>query len=81
MVREFTDHGGAAMEVVSGSHTPAQYAEFGAVARRFGLAASRGSDFHGPGESRHDLGSLPPLPATLEPVWRDWPEANPQGRP
>ena len=58
-----------------GSHTPDQYAEWAAVAQRFGLAASRGSDFHGPGESRHDLGSLPPLPKSLTPVWHDWPEA------
>jgi 3',5'-nucleoside bisphosphate phosphatase len=74
LVQEFRDHGGLGIEVVSGSHTPAQYVEFEAVARRFGLVASRGSDFHGPGESRHDLGSLPPLPASLEPVWREWPE-------
>jgi 3',5'-nucleoside bisphosphate phosphatase len=74
MVQEFREHGGTGIEVVSGSHTPAQYIEFEAVARRYGLDASRGSDFHSPGESRHDLGSLPRLPPTLEPVWRDWPE-------
>jgi len=34
--------------------------------------ASRGSDFHGPTESRFDLGSLPPLPPGLTPVWHDW---------
>lgn len=75
LIGEFRDAGGTAIEVVSGSHTPPQYAEFAATAQRFGLAASRGSDFHGPGESRHDLGSLPPLPAHLQPVWHDWPEA------
>ena len=75
MIGEFRDAGGTAIEVVSGSHTPAQYTEFTATAQRFGLAASRGSDFHGPGESRHDLGSLPPLPRQLRPVWHDWPES------
>ena len=75
MIREFCDAGGEAIEVVSGSHTPNQYAEFAATAQRFGLMASRGSDFHGPGESRHDLGSMPPLSKTLRPVWHDWPEA------
>jgi len=75
LIREFIDAGGEAIEVVSGSHTPDQYGEFAATAQRFGLAASRGSDFHGPGESRHDLGSLPPLPASLRPVWHDWPES------
>ncbi len=74
MIREFCDAGGEAIEVVSGSHTPSQYSEFAATAQRFGLMASRGSDFHGPGESRHDLGSMPPLPKSLRPVWHDWPE-------
>jgi 3',5'-nucleoside bisphosphate phosphatase len=74
LIRGFRDAGGTAMETVSGSHTPDQYGEFADTAKRFGLDASRGSDFHGPGESRHDLGSLPPLPAGLRPVWHDWPE-------
>jgi 3',5'-nucleoside bisphosphate phosphatase len=76
MLDEFRDAGGEAIEVVSGSHTPEQYGEWAAVAQRYGLAASRGSDFHGPGESRHDLGSLPPLNRQLRPVWQDWPEAH-----
>ncbi|NDP60959.1 MAG: phosphatase, partial [Oxalobacteraceae bacterium] len=29
-------------------------------------------DFHGPGESRVDLGALPPLPPSVTPVWADW---------
>jgi predicted metal-dependent phosphoesterase TrpH len=37
--------------------------------REFGLAASRGSDFHSPDESHTDLGTLPLLPGTLTPVW------------
>jgi hypothetical protein len=40
-----------------------------APAKEFDLLASRGSDFHSPDESRIDLGGLPPLPATLTPVW------------
>jgi len=39
------------------------------MAREFGLAASRGSDFHSPDESHTDLGKLPALPADLTPVW------------
>lgn len=72
LIGQFTDAGGEAIEVVSGSHTPAQYLEFARVALRHGLAASRGSDFHGPGEGRVDLGGLPPLPRTLSPVWHRW---------
>jgi hypothetical protein len=39
------------------------------MAIEFGLAASRGSDFHSPAESRTDLGRLPMLPGKLTPVW------------
>lgn len=69
---EFIDLGGKAIEVVTGSHTPDQYREYADVARRFGFEASRGSDFHAPGESRTELGSLPPLPSDLKPVWERW---------
>jgi predicted metal-dependent phosphoesterase TrpH len=75
LMREFCDAGGQAIEVVSGSQAPGQFAEFAQTAIRFGLCASRGSDFHGPNESRHDLGSMPPLPKAVTPVWHDWPEA------
>lgn len=69
---EFIAAGGEGIEVVTGSHTRAQYAEFAALARELGLLASRGSDFHGPDESEIDLGRLPPLPDDLRPVWYDW---------
>ena len=69
---EFIDLGGKAIEVVTGSHTPDQYAEYAAVARRFGFEASRGSDFHAPGPDSIAPGSLPPLPSDLKPVWERW---------
>ena len=69
---EFRDCGGAAIEVVTGSHAPEQYLEFARSAREFGFLASRGSDYHGKGESKADLGTLPPLPDDLKPVWHDW---------
>ena len=66
---EFKAHGGRGVEVVTGSHTAAEYVEYAAVAKEFGLAASRGSDFHSPDESHTDLGTLPYLPGDLTPVW------------
>ena len=66
---EFKAHGGRGVEVVTGSHTAAEYVKYGETAREFGLAASRGSDFHSPGESHTDLGRLPYLPGELTPVW------------
>ena len=66
---EFKQHGGQGVEVVTGSHTAAEAVRYADMAREFGLAASRGSDFHSPDESHVDLGKLPPLPADLTPVW------------
>ena len=66
---EFRQHGGQGVEVVTGSHTAAECATYAGMAREFGLAASRGSDFHSPDESHTDLGTLPPLPGDLTPVW------------
>lgn len=71
LLSEFKDLGGEAIEVVTGSHSPEQYRQFAALATRFGFAASRGSDFHGPRESA-ELGSLPPLDPQLRAVWADW---------
>ncbi|WP_076999309.1 3',5'-nucleoside bisphosphate phosphatase [Variovorax sp. KK3] len=66
---EFKEHGGRAIEVVTGSHTTAEYTEYADKALEFGFAASRGSDFHSPDESHCDLGQLPLLPGKLTPVW------------
>jgi predicted metal-dependent phosphoesterase TrpH len=66
---EFKAHGGQGVEVVTGSHTVAEYAVYADTAREFGLAASRGSDFHSPEDSHTELGTLPYLPGNLTPVW------------
>ena len=69
---QFKDLGGTAIEVVTGSHSTDQYQLYAEQARRYGFLASRGTDFHAPGESRVDFAALPPLPAGLTPVWNDW---------
>lgn len=66
---EFVAHGGRGVEVVTGSHTAAEYVTYAETAREFGLLASRGSDFHSPDESHTELGTLPLLPGNLTPVW------------
>ena len=69
---EFKQLGGSAIEVVTGSHTPDQYATYAEQARRYGFLASRGTDFHALAESRVDFAGLPPLPSGVTPVWHDW---------
>ena len=66
---EFKNHGGLAVEVVTGSHSASDAQIYAGTAVEFGLAASRGSDFHSPDESHTDLGTLPYLPGQLTPVW------------
>ncbi len=80
---EFKGHGGRGMEVVTGSHSMAESVSYAHSALEFKLAASRGSDFHSPEESRTELGSLPMLPGELTPVWtllEDRIQRAPQGR-
>ena len=69
LLTQFKDGGGEAIEVLSGAHNLQQVAEFARLAREFDFAASRASDFHGPGESWMDIGKLAPLPEDLRPVW------------
>jgi predicted metal-dependent phosphoesterase TrpH len=69
MFAAFKDLGGVGIEVLSGSSDPDEVREYAQVARQYGFLASRGSDFHGPGESWVDLGRMPDLPPDLEPVW------------
>lgn len=66
---EFKAHGGRGVEVVTGSHSAQEAVKYAEIAQEFGLAASRGSDFHSPDESHTDLGALPWLPGHLTPVW------------
>ena len=66
---EFIAHGGRGVEVMTGSHSAAEHIRYADTAIEFDLLASRGSDFHSPGESRTDLGTLPDLPGRLSPVW------------
>jgi predicted metal-dependent phosphoesterase TrpH len=68
--------GGEGVEVITGSHHPSEYGKFADLTRAFGLKASRGADFHAPGESI-DIGRLPALPHYCKPVWQGWPELEP----
>ena len=66
---EFRELGGSGLEVVTSNHGAAEAQRFADMAREFGFEASRGSDFHGPGESSAELGRVGPLPRRLAPVW------------
>jgi hypothetical protein len=71
LVADFAAAGGSALEIVTGAngsqHAPAN----AALAMRFGLSGSLGSDFHDPQLIWNPLGRLAKLPDGIEPLWRD----------
>lgn len=69
LLGEFITLGGAAVEVVTGSHAPSEFVTWARYAKNFKLLASAGSDFHGPGEGYRDIGNVPALPSGCDPVW------------
>lgn len=74
LIEEFIQLNGRGIEVVTGSHRPEQFNTFAQIARQYQLLSSRGSDYHGKGQSYVDMGSLPNLPDSCVPIWLDWPE-------
>jgi len=72
LIAEFKDCGGAGLEVVSGSHSAGDAQGMAQYAMRFELAASSGSDYHGPEQPWLELGQSPPLPAGCRAIWEDW---------
>jgi len=72
LLGEFRDTGGAAIEVVSGSHSRDDMFRFAQLANSYDLLASSGSDFHAPQNHYMDLGRLPRLPDGCTPVWLAW---------
>lgn len=77
LLGEFVSAGGEGLEVVSGAHSRDETRTMAFHALDFGLAASVGSDYHGPENPGADLGRLPELPAGAVPIWRDWADTPP----
>jgi predicted metal-dependent phosphoesterase TrpH len=72
LVQQFQADGGRAIEVVCGKQQEQLTSRLGKLANRFGLLASRGSDFHRPGQPWAEPGKTPELPSGCMPVWESW---------
>lgn len=72
LIGEFKGLGGEGIEVISGSHSRDESMLMARYAQQFELAASSGSDYHGPENPWIELGALPELPDGCEPVWEKW---------
>ena len=69
LLTEFCELGGNGLEVVTSNHDAEQVGRFAELAKRFGLLASVGSDYHGPNETWCEPGMLPDLPYNCRPIW------------
>jgi len=71
-IDDFAENGGGAIEVVSGKQDGDSSIRLTRLCNERGLAASRGSDFHHPGQGWAELGEASPLPAQARPVWEQF---------
>jgi predicted metal-dependent phosphoesterase TrpH len=72
LLEDFIVLGGEAMEVISGTQTVSETQSMARLCKQYNLLASRGSDFHSPGQPWAALGMTNDLPDYCEPVWSQW---------
>ena len=72
LLDDFCACGGQGLEIISGAQPPQQTQNLAAMARRFNLHVSCGSDFHTPDQPWHELGAFADLPQDTNPVWTLW---------
>ena len=69
LLTTFREAGGSAIEIATSNHGADQIRRYAHLAREFGFAGSRGSDFHDPNEARVELGQVAAVPGDIVPVW------------
>lgn len=72
LLTEFKLLGGDALEVISAGCNTQEIHHLASLCRQYGLMASTGSDFHGPGLSYLPMGHDFKLPDSCTPVWSIW---------
>jgi predicted metal-dependent phosphoesterase TrpH len=70
LLEEFTGAGGGGLEIMSGGNGAQHVETCTALALKYGLAGSVGSDFHTPQFAWNPLGRSLKLPDCITPVWR-----------
>ncbi len=70
LLEEFTQAGGGALEVLSGANGAQHVETWAALAIKYGLTGSVGSDFHSHEAAWNPLGRSLKLPDCITPVWR-----------
>lgn len=74
LLADFQQVGGDAMEVSTANEKPNVILNLAALAQRFGLYASQGSDYHGINMPWLKLGKFSELPVGCKPIWETFEE-------
>lgn len=72
MIGLFTECGGEGIEVITSGQKQGEVGMLSDLCQRMNLKGSLGSDFHTPSYPWAELGRIPSLPASVEPIWSDW---------
>ena len=72
MLADFKEAGGEGLEVVTSGQKQGEIGLLSDVCQRMSLKGSVGSDFHSPNYAWAELGRVPKLPESVEPVWSNW---------
>jgi 3',5'-nucleoside bisphosphate phosphatase len=72
LLTDFVGAGGGALEVVTGGNGAQHVEAVAALAVKYGLMGSVGSDFHDPQHTWNPLGRSLKLPDCVTPVWRSY---------
>ena len=80
LLADFAAAGGRSLEVVTGGNAAHHVETCAALATRYGLSGSVGSDFHSPDRPWNTLGRSLKLPACVIPAWRERGVFEPSGQ-
>lgn len=72
MLSEFQSHGGEGLEVITSGQKQGEVGLLADLCQRMKLKGSIGSDFHSPKYAWAELGRIPSLPESVNPVWAEW---------
>lgn len=69
LLRHFREAGGGALEVAVANQEASSVQQLADFCGKYGLCASKGSDYHGPSMRWVQPGKMPALPSRCTPVW------------
>jgi predicted metal-dependent phosphoesterase TrpH len=72
LMGDFKEEGGTGIEVVVSGQKQGEIGLMSDLCNRFELKGSVGSDFHTPEFPWANLGRIPSLPDSVEPIWQAW---------